>query len=1414
MRSGARYFLVWLALAFGAGASLAADNRDQQLKTPERLKMAQDYRIFTGAADPAFERSEQTVRKLDMRDELARTVVEYPNLDTSDPTAGRGGAAQHAAATLPSKVPFTDITVSDLGYWLRSKIPPHDDAHRNFYAGATRLSEQQLLQRIRQSDGQLTPADVMRMSLEISDGNYTMATLTAANLLKNVAYTGRDAIGKYNDYYRGLGANAPRMLEKQGLALDMVQGITPDAHGEFIVDVTSRLVNLRGEPQKTGDKLGPWYHVFSLMFLGSITSKEQAHAMMVGEHTTRQLKWGSVEDKEKAEWDYAALSAMDKVHPVIYEGKPSPFPATSPAADEGNKDPINRLIRGLGKVIKNAANAGRTGALLVTGREVCGLDGPRPWDWYDVTAITGSEGNRQVFTLKLGQKDEVPVGKYRIVVSITGQTFHDELIDREVEVKAGKTREVKFEECKRENVNVRILDDDGMGPIPGATFTIAGPEQYGPLPAPASLVLRPGDYRITVAPLAVGIRQYAGTEQAVAVIRPYEPPRSMIGYMPIHQPDEQDYDRNNFIIRLKAASRTLPAEPANEPAKQAASIQLDPGYLKLNVGDRYEVLARVFDAQDREIPDAAVSWTSSAPGVAAVDASGGVRGVSRGEARVTAKRQGPGGSVSASLPVWVESGAMLGSCRIVNAPGKLPARGGDITLRAETMGTDGKPLAGTAIAWSSSNDVVALVNPTTGHVTTEQPGKVTVTALIRASEGHEISCYADIEVEKRYATVLVSGQVVDAAGKPVADASVQAAGGPAVATGADGHFTTQAGSGPHAEGAEFEVKASAASGSGNSRAKVLQAGVVKDVTIKFGGAAAATPTVAASDAVKPVHLFRIWEPGKPETAGFLLYWQVHRSDDGSLFKFPDGNGGVYWREGEDLGVYTSEAAICAVLRGHGKFHVDYNLYWGSVSCPKEGPIARPQPVPVPGRAATPPGGASSPGGKSSSMSLPAGMIAFEMMVGDVRYYLDAPSASQPLPPNRPIPSGATVVVGKASRLDLRFSDNSVARVAENSTAKVTGQDSKGGPPELNLRQGSAEIESTPGFDGLERAPLRTRTPHAVITKDGTRYRVWVSEAGTRVEVTEGKITLTGDMLARADSRWETPGKRSFPRVLALAAGERGIAYAGFAGATSAAGSLPPALARPDPWNDAEVQRLLDAWLRTAVPPVDKPGIVMRYNEWAQPLSQAARSTGAPDHPADWSRHRYLWENRTRYTSTRLCTMGEYVERSLKGVSLSDCPKLGAAAAGAAISGSVAGSAAGTSGQPARPAQQGQPAPAAAASPGFEGDWLCAHTNSNGVTSQTSARISRSGNGSYELHAEGWSRPFGGGMVDNHTLKFVIADVGGEMTVSFRRNGQGLSGTTYVKPDEAAYDKVINYEMSCRPGIYARPTDKGIPGGRK
>jgi hypothetical protein len=81
---------------------------------------------------------------------------------------------------------------------------------------------------------------------------------------------------------------------------------------------------------------------------------------------------------------------------------------------------------------------------------------------------------------------------------------------------------------------------------------------------------------------------------------------------------------------------------------------------------------------------------------------------------------------------------------------------------------------------------------------------------------------------------------------------------------------------------------------------------------------------------------------------------------------------------------------------------------------------------------------------------------------------------------------------------------------------------------------------------------------------------------------------------------------------------------------------------------------MDEWLRTAIPPTNTPNVIMHYNEWAQPLSQAATATGTPDHPADWTRYRYLWESRAKWTSTKLCSLGEFLDHRLANKPLDDC----------------------------------------------------------------------------------------------------------------------------------------------------------------
>ncbi len=92
----------------------------------------------------------------------------------------------------------------------------------------------------------------------------------------------------------------------------------------------------------------------------------------------------------------------------------------------------------------------------------------------------------------------------------------------------------------------------------------------------------------------------------------------------------------------------------------------------------------------------------------------------------------------------------------------------------------------------------------------------------------------------------------------------------------------------------------------------------------------------------------------------------------------------------------------------------------------------------------------------------------------------------------------------------------------------------------------------------------------------------------------------------------------------------------------------------NPWERADVQRMTDEWLSQAVAGLTREGREVRYNEWAQPLAPGARSTGAPERPAGWSRHRYLWETRARWTSTNLCSLGDYLERRMNGEGAESC----------------------------------------------------------------------------------------------------------------------------------------------------------------
>jgi hypothetical protein len=127
----------------------------------------------------------------------------------------------------------------------------------------------------------------------------------------------------------------------------------------------------------------------------------------------------------------------------------------------------------------------------------------------------------------------------------------------------------------------------------------------------------------------------------------------------------------------------------------AASIEIAPGTAKLVAGQRLRLTARVFSASADRRSDR-VSWTSSRPSVASVNAAGLVTAVGAGSANIIAKV----GSISTQLPVQVVAGQIAS---LVLTPEAVDARAGDV-LRFSVQAKDasGKAIAGLTPTWSFS----------------------------------------------------------------------------------------------------------------------------------------------------------------------------------------------------------------------------------------------------------------------------------------------------------------------------------------------------------------------------------------------------------------------------------------------------------------------------------------------------------------------------------------------------------------------------------------------------------------------------------------------------------------------------------------------------------------------------------------
>ena len=179
---------------------------------------------------------------------------------------------------------------------------------------------------------------------------------------------------------------------------------------------------------------------------------------------------------------------------------------------------------------------------------------------------------------------------------------------------------------------------------------------------------------------------------------------------------------------IPPAARTVPRvrrPPPPPPAPVPTSIEITPSSATLNSIDQTVQLAPVvLDENGAEIADASVTWTSGAADVATVSGQGLVTAVNNGSAVITAQS----GSLSASASITVSQVPVRIVIELPPPGGRLMQTDtGQSILVATVQDSNGHPVAGAEVTWSSSDESVVTINDQ-GVVTEVSSGVAEITA--------------------------------------------------------------------------------------------------------------------------------------------------------------------------------------------------------------------------------------------------------------------------------------------------------------------------------------------------------------------------------------------------------------------------------------------------------------------------------------------------------------------------------------------------------------------------------------------------------------------------------------------------------------------------------------------------------------
>ncbi len=155
------------------------------------------------------------------------------------------------------------------------------------------------------------------------------------------------------------------------------------------------------------------------------------------------------------------------------------------------------------------------------------------------------------------------------------------------------------------------------------------------------------------------------------------------------------------------------------------AIELTPNPVNLDIGDKFQVVATVLDANKKPLGKK-VSWSIANPALVQVDTDGIVTGNAQGDTTITASI----GFVKGLAPVHVRRVTV--ATVDVFPPATTLLVDDHLKFDATPYDSEGNSLLGRSVRWASENNLVAAVDQSSGDATAKSAGTVKVTAV---SEG-------------------------------------------------------------------------------------------------------------------------------------------------------------------------------------------------------------------------------------------------------------------------------------------------------------------------------------------------------------------------------------------------------------------------------------------------------------------------------------------------------------------------------------------------------------------------------------------------------------------------------------------------------------------------------------------------------